>query len=80
MTGGLILFGSTILTTMIPALGQLSESQRQVANTALMQAEAEKIAAKQTAQRAKISFVRGGSEALTTKGKEFSAVAQLKSH
>ena len=78
MTGGLLLFGSTILTTMIPALGQLSESQRQVANTALMQAEAEKVAAKQTAQRAKISFIRGGSEALTTKGKEFSAVAQLK--
>ena len=34
LVGGLILFGSTILTTMIPALGQFAQKQAQVAVTA----------------------------------------------
>ena len=34
LIGGIILVGSTILTTMIPALGQMAERQTAVANTA----------------------------------------------
>ena len=79
LMGGLILFGSTILTTMIPALGQMAERQAAVANTARMQAQEQAKAGKQAAQLAKIEFVRGsGSAALTTKGKDFSSVSSLK--
>ena len=74
-----ILFGSTILTTMIPALGQFAEKQAAVAITAKQMAEEQAKAGKQAAQNAKIDFVRGGgSKALTTKGGEFARVADLK--
>ena len=79
LVGGLILFASTILTTMIPALGQMAERQAAVAFTAREMAREQALAGKQAAQRSKIDFVRGqGSAALTTKGKDFSAVSALK--
>lgn len=79
LLGGLILFASTILTTMIPALGQMAERQAQVAKTARHMADEQAAADKRTAQSAKIKFVRTeGSAAFTTKGKDFSAVTALK--
>ena len=79
LIGGIILFGSTILTTMIPALGQMAERQTAVANTAKIMAAEQAKAGKQAAQLAKIDFVRGsGSAAKTTKGKDFTSVTSLK--
>ena len=79
LIGGLILFGSTILTTMIPALGQFAERQAAVALTAREMADEQARAGKIAAQNAKIDFVRGGgSAALTTKGGDFARVADLK--
>jgi len=78
LIGGLILFGSTILTTMIPALGQMAERQTAVANTAKIMAAEQAKAGKQAAQVAKIDFVKGGSAAKTTKGKDFTSVTALK--
>jgi hypothetical protein len=79
LVGGLILFGSTILTTMIPALGQFAQKQAQVAVTAREMADEQARAGKVAAQNAKIDFIRGGgSAALTTKGGEFARVADLK--
>ena len=77
LIGGLILFGSTILTTMIPALGQMAERQLAVANTAKVMAAEQANAGKKAAQVAKIGFVKG-SNAQTTKGQDFSAVKSLK--
>jgi hypothetical protein len=74
ITGGLILFGSTILTQIIPALGNMAQAQAEVANGALEVAKAEAIAEKQLAQTAKIQFVRGSGGA----GSEFQTVANLK--
>ena len=74
ITGGLILFGSTILTQIIPALGNMAQAQAEVANGALEVARAEAIAEKQLAQTAKIQFVRGSGGA----GSEFQTVANLK--
>ena len=79
LVGGLVLFGSTIITTMIPALGQFAEKQAAVARTARDLADSQAKAGKQAAQTAKIDFVRGGgSAALTTKGGDFARVADLK--
>ena len=82
LTGGIILFASTILTTMIPALGQLAERQLKVANTAAHMAAEEEKAGKKAAVRAKMDFVgRGpgaaGTAAKTMKGQEFSQVKAL---
>ena len=79
LTGGLILFASTILTTMIPALGQMAKKQAEVAVTAKAMAAEQAKSGKQAAQQAKISFVRSPSAATTTKGKDFTAVKALKS-
>ena len=76
MIGGLVLFGSTILTTMIPALGNMAEKQTQVANSAKFMAAEAANAGKQAAQTAKIDLVRG-SKAKTKSGAEFSAVNAL---
>ena len=76
MIGGLILFGSTILTTMIPALGNMAERQTEVANTAKFMAAEAANAGKVTAQTAKIDLIRG-SKAKTKSGAEFSAVSAL---
>tara|TARA_R110000764_G_scaffold88790_1_gene169986 strand:- start:4854 stop:9059 length:4206 start_codon:yes stop_codon:yes gene_type:complete len=83
LVGGLILFGSTILTTMIPALGQLAEKQMKVAATAAHMAAAEAKAGKEAAVRAKMNFVGKGPGATgpmakTVKGGDFSAVKSLK--
>jgi len=79
LVGGIILFGSTILTTMIPALGQFAQKQAAVAVTAKQMADEQARAGKIQAQNAKIDFVRGkGSAALTTKGDEFARVKDLK--
>lgn len=79
LVGALILFGSTILTTMIPALGQFAQKQAAVAVTAREMADEQARAGKIAAQNAKIDFVRGrGSAALTTKGDDFARVADLK--
>jgi hypothetical protein len=77
LIGGLVLFASTILTTMIPALGQMAEKQVAVANTARNMAAEQAAAGKKAAQTAKIGFVRGNN-AMTTKGQDFSAVKSLK--
>ncbi len=82
LTGGIILFASTILTTMIPALGQLAERQMKVANTAAHMAAEEEKAGKKAAVRAKMDFVgRGpgaaGTAAKTLKGGEFTQVKAL---
>ena len=77
LIGGLILFASTILTTMIPALGQMAERQLAVANTAKVMAAEQANAGKKAAQVAKIGFVKG-SNAKTTKGQDFAAVKALK--
>lgn len=82
LVGGLVLFASTILTTMIPALGQLAERQLKVANTAAHMAAEEEKAGKKAAVRAKMDFVgRGpgaaGTAAKTMKGQEFSQVKAL---
>ena len=78
LAGGIILFASTILTTMIPALGQMAERQTKVALTAKHMAAEQAKAGKQAAQTAKIGFVKGGSAATTTKGTDFTAVKALK--
>ena len=79
LVGGIILFGSTILTTMIPALGQFAQKQAAVAVTAKQMADEQARAGKIQAQNAKIDFVRGkGSAALTTKGDDFARVKDLK--
>jgi len=76
LMGGIILFASTILTTMIPALGQMAERQLAVANTAKAMATEQAKAGKSAAQTAKIGLVKD-SKAKTTKGSEFTAVASL---
>lgn len=76
MIGGLVLFGSTILTTMIPALGNMAKKQTQVANSAKFMAAEAANAGKVAAQTAKIDLVRG-SKAKTKSGAEFSAVNAL---
>ena len=76
MIGGLVLFGSTILTTMIPALGNMAEKQTQVANSAKFMAAEAANAGKVAAQTAKIDLVRG-SKAKTKSGAEFSSVNAL---
>ena len=73
LTGALVLFASTILTQIIPAFGQLAQRQAEVAASALEMAKAEAQANKEAAQRAKISFVRGGGT-----GAEFTTVENLK--
>ena len=79
LMGGIILFASTILTTMIPALGQMAKRQAAVADTAKVMAAQQAKAGKQAAQLAKIEFVRTkGSAAKTTKGKDFASVTSLK--
>lgn len=80
LTGGIILFASTILTTMIPALGNLAERQLNVAKTAAHMAAEEEKAGKAAAVRAKMEFVGragGGTAAKTMKGQEFSQVKAL---
>ena len=80
LVGGLVLFASTILTTMIPALGQLAEKQVKVAATAAHMAAQEEKAGKAAAVRSKMDFTGrtgGGTMAKTKAGNEFSQVKNL---
>ena len=59
LTGGLILFGSTILTTMIPALGNMAKNTAEAAERSLMLAEAQEAAVDAELEGAKETLATG---------------------
>jgi len=78
LLGTLVLFGSTLASSMFPALEKMAEKQLHVANTTKKLADAEAQSGKKRAQAAKIAFVKGPSAALTAEGNDFKAVTALK--
>ena len=76
LLGGIILFATTIITTMIPALANMAEGQQQVANTARHMADSQAYADKKAAVMAKKSFIKGD---VGGKGAQYKAVTDLKS-
>jgi len=79
LLGTLVLFGSTLASSMFPALEQMAEKQLHVAKTTKVMADEEAKRARKTAVTAKREFTKGPSIATTTDGKEFKAIAALKS-
>jgi len=78
LLGTLILFGSTLASSMFPALTKMAEKQRDVAASTKEMAQEEAKRQKRAADMATASFLKKPSAATTAEGKDFKAVAALK--
>jgi len=78
LLGTLVLFGSTLASSMFPALTKMAEKQRDVAASTKEMAQEEAKRQKRAADMATASFLKKPSAATTAEGKDFKAVAALK--
>jgi len=78
LLGTLILFGSTLASSMFPALTKMAAKQRDVAASTKEMAQEEAKRQKKTADMATASFLKKPSAATTAEGRDFKAVAALK--
>lgn len=79
LLGVLILFGSTLASSLLPTLTEVAKKQGLVADSAKRMAEEEAKAGKKFAQKEKIAFVRDDTLPKTKKGVDLAAVTKLKS-
>jgi len=79
LLGVLILFGSTLASSLLPTLTEVAKKQGLVADSAKRMAQEEAKAGKKFAQKEKIAFVRDDTLPKTKKGVDLAAITKLKS-